>query len=234
MRSYQKIFVLLILIVQIFTCKTTSKRHIYFPLAPYEEAVCRSGYPTKSIAYPTEFYAKTFVTDTRLYKNIIIGDSTMDISRKYKNFISENTQNVAVSGNTFCDMIEQTPAILTPNPQNIIISSAGGNDAIQKKTPDAIISTGKTLISRLRSRFPGSKIILVGIHPTKLDYVNIIRNTINRALEKVVDCYVDPDEYFHIQLNGEPLETELIDKIHYSKDMSFQIKEGILKCGADI
>jgi hypothetical protein len=225
------IFPFLLLSLILNHCSSIKKKTKPFFNAPYQFESCSDFYSPRNYNYPTTKYAGTFLFDTKQYKTIIIGDSTMDFIRKIEDYHSESTQNVAVAGNTLCDMIEQLPSINTYYPEAIVISTGGGNDAIRKISNKMIVQTGKELIKHLRKKFPKTKIVLAGIHPTSLDYVNSNRKEINQELKTSVDCYVDPDPIFNIDKNGFPERGALIDEIHYSIEKSLSIKKEFEKCG---
>lgn len=228
-------FVLHLLFFNAFpNCRTTPRKLIHIPNAPLDSEVCRKNYGERNFLYPTTQYAGLFMMDRNPYNTIILGDSTMDIAKRYSEFYSVNTGFFAVSGNTLCDMLEQIPSIFTPKPEYVLISTGGGNDAIRKIPEKLIIETGKQLILKLRNKYPKAKILLIGIHPTKLTYVNMVRNTINEALAAEVDCYINPDEYFEVSGSGEPAPNELIDSIHYTREKTMELKSGIQKCGAKL
>lgn len=227
---------LLILLLHFFTqCKSIAKKTDLLPIPnpPYQENECRKSYPLKSSLYPTNKYAGNFQKDETEYKTIILGDSTLDYIRRFPEYHSDQTQNLAVAGNTLCDILEQLPAIKSKSPEAIIISTGGGNDLIRKIPTEIILQTGNTLFQELRMLFPKTKLILAGVHPTRLNHVNANRKLVNSGFAKKVDCYVDTEVYFQVDQEGKPGFMELLDQVHYSKDIAFRIREGFIQCGAE-
>jgi hypothetical protein len=152
----------------------------------------------------------------------------MDISGNVTGFILGNTQNRAVSGNTLCDMYEQSSS-LSFTPKTIVIASLGGNDLLRHINNDNIITTGKDLVTDLRRRYPSVFLIGIGVHPTKVDYANQNRSSINTALQPLLNCYVDPDPSF---TSGD---SDYTDSIHYSAQVSLRIREAIAtNCGVQL
>ena len=203
-------------------------------------------------AFNTLYYARpVFWEDTTQYQNIIIGDSTMDFSVNYE-FLKDdpllatnyeipadydfydnvNTQSVAVSGNTLCDMIMQMGAINTANPTNIIVSTAGGNDIGRRISNDNVITSGKAFIDKVKGRFPESRLVMVGLHPTLVDYGNQNKATTNSAirdylLTKDNTCWVDPLSLFGVAEGSAANTADLIDTIHYKPAISISLKQKI-------
>lgn len=189
--------------------------------------------------YFTGDYYFRFHGDQRQYTNVVIGDSTMDISSRYPNFLSEKSQSVAVSGNRLCDMVIQTPAINTANPKNIVISTPGGNDLLQQADQAYIFTYIDFLVDKLRSRYPEAKISVVSIHPTLLSYGNQHKAPINdhakNKIESIGGCFLDTLSLFGVS-EGEPAPSDkIVDSIHYNQTMSFMIKDNLKTvCGVDL
>lgn len=199
---------------------------------------CRKDSGLPNILYPTADYYVKFKADLKQYKYIIRGNSTMDISCAYPGFYdTSTTQCVAVSGNKLCDILEQTPAINTIIPDAMILSAIGGNDLLAHFPNSYIKRTVKDLIDDTRSKWPNTKIVLVGTHPTLMDYANANKGEINNYAKNYLatmpnTCHIDPLPIFG-KLEGEAADqTQMIDGIHYNEAMSFLIKDEILnKCG---
>ena len=206
-----------------------------------ERSECRAYSGSANPLYPTSAYFTKFFTDQTDYEVVIRGDSTMDISSQYDWFLSPASQSVAVSGNTLCDMIEQVPAIKTVNPSAVIISTAGGNDLMHGIDLDLVIQSGKLLIDQTRSKFPFSKIVMVGIHPTFVTFGNENKAYTNSAIRDYLlntypdTCWIDPLPIFG-KAEGEPPDaSQMLDSIHYNETISGLVKDSILSlCGVQI
>jgi len=199
-----------------------------------------------NIAYGQSEYWPRFHNDNKQYNTIIRGNSTMDISCRYDNFLSDTTQCVAVGGNTLCDMETQRPAINTTNPYAIVISSGGGNDIIQMVTNERditeaqIVNNGKYLIDQTRSEFPGAKIVFIPVHPTLESALNAVTPAINSNLEVYVNslsntCVVDIMGIFGKTAGDMADESQMLDSIHYNITMAFSVKSAIGNdCGVNL
>lgn len=195
-----------------------------------------------------------FKADSKQYENIIVGDSTMHISSAYSGWHDRNkTQVVAIGGNTLCDMITQlgninTPTINTSDPSVIIVSTAGGNDLLrQVSTNDQIVTSSKELFDELRHRYPNAKQVWIEVHATKIQFGNDRRVVINPQIKTYVTgktntCWIDTNTIMGVTGTDQPADNKMnvtsdgkVDQIHYSKDVSFLIKDEIsTKCGVNI
>lgn len=177
-----------------------------------------------------------FKLDSKQYNNVIIGDSTMDFSSSYPGFLSPWTQSTAVAGNKMCDIITQLAAINTEDPENIILSTPGGNDLLVGNSRKHVKNLIRDLVIRLNKKFPGAKITVVGIHPTLADQINSEKKYINDyvilQLENIHGCYVDPLLVFQVREGERAPGVLMFDQIHYTREVSFLIKEAIrIRCG---
>lgn len=218
-------------------------QNAYILQTAYENSECVSYSGPLNPLYLTSSYYFNFKADQKQYQNIIIGDSTMDISIRYSGFIDPNiTQAVPISGNKLCDMITQLPAINTTNPTNIIVSTTGGNDVLEGIQNGSVVYTGELLIKRLKEKYPNSKLIMVAIHPTQSTYANANKGYVNSNINAKLNsyypvnkrCFVDPLVLFGVAEGAASNTSDMItnDGIHYNQAMSFQIKNKIqTDCG---
>lgn len=171
-------------------------------------------------------YYYTSHADLKQYQTVIIGDSSMDYSSRYPGFMGVNTQSVAVQGNKVCDMVTQLPAINTVYPQNVVVSTMGGND-IFDGVPN-IEESHRELFNALKERFPSARIIAIGIPPSKDAGMNSRRSAVNNSAIAVLQqvyqpsqfCYVDPEQV----LGNPPNPYAFLDDVHYSPVGAFAIK----------
>lgn len=206
----------------------------------YEQSSCSEYSPAPNIGYPV--YWPNFHNDVKQYNTVIIGDSTMDISSRYGGFLGTGTQSVAIGGNTACDVITQLPAINTASPSVIILSTNGGNDMMAGVSDSNVINTVTMLIKRLHQKYPSSKLVVVGVHPTLVAYGNAHKATVNTAVQNALNaeypasqrCYVNPLVLFGVvegaAANSSDMLTDSsgkVDSIHYNQAMSFAIKNKI-------
>lgn len=205
----------------------------------YEQSDCTKYSPALNVAYP--LYWPTFHADTTQYTTVIIGDSTMAINGSYAGFNGAGTQNVAIGGNTSCDMITQLPAINTIAPSVIIVSTNGGNDMLAQVSDANVINTNTLLIKRLHQKYPNAKLVVVGVHPTKSTYGNAHKAAINTGTQNALNaeyttasqrCYVNPLTLFGVAEGQAANDSDMLDSIHYNQAMSFSIKNKIqTDCG---
>lgn len=195
---------------------------------------CRDYSGGTNELFYTDYYEGSFKADTNEYTNIVIGNSSMDYSTRLTDYLSSDSQSVAVAGNTLCDMQEQLPAINSTSPDWVVIGTLGGNDVLKKISNGNIAKSGKALFSAIRLKFPSTKIAGIGIHPTRVDYANTNRTVVNDALKPELDCYINPDEFFTIEDDGKASTSNLLenDTIHYNSTVSYQIKDKLeSQCG---
>jgi len=167
----------------------------------------------------------------------------MDISGRYEGFLyPDRTQNLAVGGNNLCDMNRQLFVANSKSPENVLISTPGGNDILQEVSLENRIRSMELLLDRIQKRFPQVRISVVAVHPTQIDFVNQTRalhnqemwNTLLSKWDNSKLCWVDPLPLFGSGNLGpsDPAPDEnmiqlpngVIDKVHYNKDISFAIK----------
>jgi hypothetical protein len=125
----------------------------------YEQADCQLYYSLNP-AYHAGGYAQRFISDHNQYENIIVGDSTIDISHKFSGYFDSNkTQINATSGDTLCDYRSRIgKSINTSKPKSIITSTLGGNDLLGGISNERIVETFRDYHSYLSNRFAESKI----------------------------------------------------------------------------
>lgn len=207
--------------------------------------------------YFTPPYYPTYITKSGYVKNIIISDSTFDISvRSYSGYIDPSiTYHYGVSGNTsigMCSQFAVSQNILTGmyngaiqnifGVDTVIISTAAGNDMLRGDSNSNIISNLKNLVDKVRSRFPNAKIIMVGIHPTLVTAGNLNKGTTNTAIKNYLlnmsnTCFYDPgpDPSVFNKPEGvasDPSQMLPGDSIHYNQTISFAIKSRLqVLCG---
>lgn len=210
--------------------------------APLDDSEC-SNWSSVNRAFERRY--KQFLNDKGQYQNLILGDSTMDISGRYVGFFNPSiTQNLAVGGNSLCDIIRQFSVIQSQNPQNILVSTVGGIDLLQGIPLEKRGRSLELLIEKIQNRFPNANISMVAVHPTQIPSVNQERGIHNNFLKNKAFallggppkiCWLDPLPLFGDgtlspsdpapDQNMIVLPDGTIDPVHYNKDMSFAIKE---------
>jgi len=177
--------------------------------------------------------------DTREYQKLILGDSTMQITSlslmpTLTPFYNDSTtQLLAITGNKLCDMIYQLKFIKSSNPSTILISSAGGNDALVLKDfkingaeiskDDKIMyiaNKGRELFSLVRAKFPNARIAFVALHPSLDDFANEIKGATNQMIGEYVKrdpnaCWYDPIELFGVAEGEAARKEDMLDTAHY-------------------
>lgn len=211
----------------------------------YAECYSYRNMPGPNALYFTAPYYPTFFLNTSSYTNFVLGDSTMDISIRYTDdpstvavndgFITPSrTYGYPVGGNTSCDIQAEFATIRAPEPQFILIATAGGND-IASATPVSNSDTIKSiqsLLHKTRDRFPHATIIVVGIHPTGLAYVNANKVFINNGTKNYVNnmtnaYFYDPLPLFGVAEGQASNPVDMLDSIHYAKNISFALKNAL-------
>jgi hypothetical protein len=182
------------------------------PLAPYYAANLFSGYPETC-------------------ENAIIGNSTMDIGRQVPNFYDpKKTNNYGIGGNTACDMLIQMQYIRC-HPKNVIIASADGNGVLRSIPPEISKETIEKIIARAKERWK-ARVVLVGIHPIKLQEANQRKNIVNNLIKNSADCYIDMVKLFGFGINDLAPDNLMADQIHYKEPVYSNLKNQILtQCG---
>lgn len=204
----------------------------------YVSQDCRAYYGEANFLFPNPEYYTNFLAKKSGYTNAVIGDSTMDISTRYSGWLSSNSVSYAVSGNTMCDMLEQFRT-LNPTLGNVVIASNGGNDLLRKVNIDRIEATGKELISAISSVKSG-KLVVVGVHPTRVDYANQNRADLNSRIQKITEsysgCYVGGlDDLIPLDSENRANQSYMLDSIHYNESVSNGVKNKIQSiCGISL
>lgn len=195
---------------------------------------CRDSYgqPNTLLNF-SEYYTK--FTNTNTYTNIILGDSTMDISTRYEGFLSSHSYSLAIGGNTACDVLEQL-AIVNVKTENVMYSTNDGNGGLRSIDINTIRKTNNDVINTIRTKFNPKVIVVILLHPTMLSNFEEKRITINNnfIIDNTGVCYILPDNLFTL-VNGIATEKDMLDSIHYNKDVSFKIKELVKeKCNIEL
>ncbi|TGK12390.1 SGNH/GDSL hydrolase family protein [Leptospira fletcheri] len=196
---------------------------------------CTSTYIMTNLVWPLPANYGRISSNTRNYQTLIGIDSTIDIASQYSNFLNpETTFSVAVGGNTACDAITQLNSIKTPNPQNFVISSADGNGLLHGIHADDSVKTMIRLVSKIRNRWPNVKIVVVGVHPTRLQGINSVKDYTNSQIATYLKslthtCYYDPMPLFDVGPGESAPASLMLDSIHYNRNISFQIKEKLME-----
>lgn len=196
----------------------------------YEFASCQTSYQLNPV-YISGGFAERFLTDFKTYKNVFFGDSTAAFYSEFPNFLDPSTtQNNATPGDTICDYRSRFKKSIRSRPENIVISTAGGNDLLKKVPNSLIIETFKDFHRSLKLHFPFSKITYIEVHPSFVDYANSERKSIasQMRIHSQDACWITPDSCFSDPL----LPSELLDTIHPNKGPAFCIKNLVLNhCG---
>jgi hypothetical protein len=196
----------------------------------YDFASCQTNYQLNP-AYISGGFAERFITDFKQYKNVFFGDSTASFYSEFPNFLNPNTtQNNATPGDTLCDYRSRFKKSINSTPENIIVSTLGGNDILRQIPNSIIIETFQDFHKSLTSHFPNSKVSYVEVHPTFIDYANAERKTVASQMRAYSSdaCWIDPDVCFSNPL----LASEMLDQIHPNQGPAFCIKNLLLNnCG---
>lgn len=233
----------IILILLLLSCAKEEKKHherllndlmivkLYQRIKPMS---CRESYgqPNTLINF-SEYYTKFINTNT--YTNLVLGDSTMDISTRYEGFLSSHSYSLAISGNTACDVLEQL-AIVNVKTENVMYSTNDGNGGLRNIDVNTIRKTNNDVINAIKVKFNPKVIVVILLHPTMLSNFASKRIEINNNF--VIDnpdvCSILPDTLFTL-VNGLATEKDMLDSIHYNRDISFGIKQLVKdKCNIDL
>jgi len=228
--------ILILIIILITNCTIDKKENNNNPyllpylISTYKTNDCRINYSDSNVLFAGNEYYPKFI-NMKPNENTILGDSTMDISGKVNGFISNKTNNFSVSGNTLCDILEQLNT-LNPKLNNVIISTIGGNDILRSVNKEVIYQTTNELLKVVKSfQSYNSKIVTVGVHPTRIDFANRNRIEINKRTKELTEsingCYIDIDDLFTIESDGKASQFNMLDSIHYNSNISLGMKNKV-------
>lgn len=213
---------------------------------PYQDSACTSYSQPLNALYLQPQYYPTFHADQTQYTNILGIDSTMAISSTYTGFYNASiTQNWAISGQTLCDALIELPSINTINPQVFIVSTNAGNDLLRTNpiiTISQIQETQILFVQAIHKKFPNTKLVVTGIHPTRVAYANANRAQVNLNMQNALAaeypssyyCFYDPEPLFGVGPGQQANTGDMLpsDVVHYNQAMSFQIKNALqTNCG---
>jgi hypothetical protein len=189
---------------------------------------CREyyGQPNSMLMFP-EYYDKFMNTNS--FTNLVLGDSTMDISTRYTDYLSSNSYSLAIGGNTACDVLEQM-SLIAIKTDNVIFSTNDGNGGLRNVDVNKIRETNNEVVRSIKEKLKPKIIVVVLLHPTMLSKLESKRQVINANFinDNKDVCSILPDELFTL-VNGLSTELDMIDTIHYNQRISFGIKDLILK-----
>ena len=130
-------------------------------------------------------------------KVLLLGDS--NFSGKIKFGTEQGTLGAALPGSS-----EWCPKVVSlPDPKKVgtathIIIATGLNDMVQQDTPEQVLNNLITFIKETRRAWPGNKIYLPGVLPTKNPALNV---KIKRYNEMLAGYSVSVREVFYINNN---------------------------------
>lgn len=196
---------------------------------------CLSDYGTLNPLF-TIYYNDIFSSYPISCETVIIGDSTMDLSRQTTFYDSVKTYNYSVSGNTACDYLQQMEYVKCQNPKNILIATADGNGVLRGVSSSASISTIEKVINRSRVKWNPEKIIVIGIHPVLVTSANTNKNSVNNGVSQIPNiCYINPLPIWGATETDNPRVDWMIDSIHYQSNVYDLYKTQILnQCGVGL
>jgi hypothetical protein len=196
---------------------------------------CLVDYKVLSSAYNS--YLNVLPTFKEGSKVVIIGDSTMDLSRPFNPW-SFFTDNRAISGNTACDFLYQSRSIGVGY-ETAMIATMDGNGILRGVSLEASVRTLKKVVSYAKDSLKVSNVILLGVHPIRNENANIRKNAINGQMKAYANqngyCFIDMVELFgktELQMADE---SQMIDDIHY-KDYFYPLIKSKIKsqCNIDV
>lgn len=195
---------------------------------------CISDYSQLNPLFNT-YLQNDFINYSTSCQNIIIGDSTMDLSRQTTFYDKSKTNNYSVSGNTACDYLYQMEYI-NCTPQNVLIATADGNGILRNVSSQASINTLKKVIDRSKVKWNPNKIIVIGVHPVLVTVANRNKNYVNNEIAKLTDiCYINPLPIWGVGENDLPRTDYMLDSIHYKQPIYDLYKAQILsQCGVSL
>ena len=240
MRTFAKL-ILLVILIFISCSKDKNKTNDYLVLlalakqsAIYESADCQKDY-TLNPAYTALNLSSKYTSDLKQYKNVWLGDSSVKFSEGFSGFHDpENTQINAVPGDTLCDYVSRFRiSIKTEIPQNLIIQTKGGNDFLRQYSDSVIVEAFTELHTKVKARFPNTKICYVEVHRTVNAYANSARLRLTPQFKTISNgaYWVNVDSCF-----SDPVTTDqLPDGIHFSAVTALCVKNQIqVQCGVQL
>lgn len=200
----------------------------------WNDSECREWSGARNGVYNAGGYEYRFATDMFDRDAVVIGNSTMDLTNRYVRddgpWVSAGTRNVAVSGNTLCDMTEQSSSWPKSEIEFVLISTAGGNDVLRGIPVDRVVDNGRLLLERVRAVYPAAFICLTDIHPTRVSSANAVKDEVNERIANYLDgngARVNVLGVFG-KSEGEPSDPSQMyphDGIHYNEVTAWRIRE---------
>lgn len=241
----KKIFLILLIICNFLLCENKKEKHptkhdyliawiIYTNQKPIDN--CINDYKQLNPLWNT-YYTNTFINYSTSCENIIIGDSTMDLSRKTTFYDSNKTHNYSVSGNTACDYLQNVEYIKCDNPKNILIATSDGNGVLRDIPSQVSINTIKKLVTKVKTKWTSvQKVIVIGIHPIQVNSANKNKNSVNLGVSQIEGiCYINPLPIWGVGENDLPRDDWMLDSIHYKEPVYSLYKTQILnQCGVGL
>ena len=172
----------------------------------------------------SSYQTNEFINYSSTCDTVIIGDSTMDLSRQTSFYDKLKTSNYAISGNTACDYINQME-YLKCNPKNVIIASADGNGILRGVSTQTSIDTINQVVNRAKEKWNPNIIVVIGVHPILLVSANKSKNEVNKGVSQIKGiCYINPLPIFGVGENDPPDTSYMIDQIHYKEPIYSKYK----------
>lgn len=190
------------------------------------------------IAPSLEQHQANITNDHNTYSTILIGDSTgVDLCMVSQKTSTEVQAYPGVTTNTMLTMLNSSS---NPEPQHVIIASAGINNLGGRQMSAQAVTAATALITSIRAKFPHAKISTYGIPANSMlnsDQTYIVQNRdpVNTYLRGAVDCYVDTDSIFGVTTQQAAPSSFFFDGLHFTWLTSATIKNKFKdQCGADI
>lgn len=202
---------------------------------------CAAWTPLNGIYFPEKY--NLINVDWTRYQNVILGDSTLDISCRYPGWFNpQTTQCDAVAGNTLCDMSIQMRAVHSPDPAAVVIGTAGGNDILKGVPAASIGQTAALFIQKVRTRWPAARIVMLSAHPTLVTSANAVAVTTNADIKSNLagysnTCWIDTRLLFAgpPAVGSVPAASDMLDSIHYAENISIAVKSAVQgQCGVTL
>ncbi len=83
-----------------------------------------------------------------------------------KDFAGHNVLNRGFGGSTIPDSVRYVDRIVTPYAPKTVVFYAGDNDLEAGHTPDEVFADFQALVTKIRAKLPGTRILFVSIKPS--------------------------------------------------------------------
>jgi lysophospholipase L1-like esterase len=122
---------------------------------------------------------------------VFVGSSSIRMWKSTEAFPDLKIINRGFGGSQMADSVRYAERIILPYKPRIVVVFAGGNDINAKKTPDQVFADFKTLVGKIHSALPKTRIYFISLFP------NVARKSQDVQCQKVndlIEAYAKTDD----------------------------------------